>query len=901
MRGSTRKTPTATYRLQLRDGMDFERAARLAPYLSRLGISHLYLSPIFHAVPGSTHGYDGIDFNEIDPQLGGYDGFVFLARALHGVGIGIILDIVPNHMGAHPQNPWWRSVLEWGPNSPYANHFDVDWTAQKLLVPRLGDHYGTVLRSAAMQLIADRKAGEVALQYGDMQLPLNPPSYATILTVAEQERFGALALKFAASTPAGGLEFKADLAACLVDPELAAALDRALEHINGDWEELHKIHEQQVWRLAHWRTARENLTYRRFFEIAELVGVKVEQPDVFEDVHRTILDLVKQGHVDGLRIDHIDGLADPGAYLARLRAAIGGNDFYIVVEKILGSREELRGRWPVHGTTGYEFIAALAQLLVDSASSADLTQAYENFVGEKRDLVAEVVATKRRTLTRNLAGELDHLADLASTLAADDIATRDLGRDTMRRAIVELASAMPVYRTYVDAEGASSEDDTVLKGAIDAARTSREVEDEVAFDFLGRLFKLDFADASRRAAALRFATRFQQTTGPLTAKAFEDTLFYRYNRLIAVNEVGGELDPLGARVERFHGAMQLRRTHPAALTSTATHDTKRGEDARARIYAISEAPLVWAAAVGRWAEMNRALGAEDQARPERESEWMFYQALLGAWPVVLNLNDAVALKSLAERMKAFIVKAAREAKLHTTWTQPDEKYERGLTSFVEQALDPNRSKAFLADFHGTVQPFVRAGIVNSLTQLVLKLFVPGIPDVYQGTETWDLALVDPDNRRPVDFERNCDLLKAEAPPDDLLHAWTTGAVKQRILCAGLQLRQSLDTTLEEGEYVPLEPRGPLQEHIVAFARRSNMDTVVVIGTRLSFSLLPPATPRVAAERWAGTQIHLPAVSRGFTDILTGRRHAPVEDSLQIAEVLRDLPVAVLSSRADQLG
>ncbi len=885
--------PTATYRLQLRNGMDFACAAKLAPYLSGLGISHLYLSPIFTAAPGSTHGYDGIDFNEIDPELGGFDGFAALSRAMQEAGIGIVLDIVPNHMGAHPENPWWRSVLEWGANSPFANHFDVDWAAQKLIVPRLGDHYGAVLQSDGLQLVAEPEIGEIALQYGDMRLPLNPPSYAGILTAADQDIFGALALKFATATAAAGAELKDAFAQCLVDAKASEVLESTLEKINGDWQALHEVHEQQVWRLAHWRTARENLTYRRFFEIAELVGVRVEQPNVFDDVHRTVLDLVREGLVHGLRVDHIDGLADPAGYLNRLRTAVGRDDFYIIVEKILGPGEELRESWSVAGTTGYEFIAALGQLLVDDASREDLTHAYEEFVQEKRDLEAEVVMTKRRTLTRNLAGELDHLADLASTIASEDIATRDLGRDTMRRAIVELASAMPVYRTYVDANGSSVEDDNILQSALEAAQRAREVEDDAAFEFLRRLFKLDFADASRRTAALRFSARFQQTTGPLTAKAFEDTLFYRYNRLIGVNEVGGELDPLGGSIDDFHAAMQARERHPAALSATATHDTKRGEDARARIYAISEAPRRWEEAVRRWAELNADL-RRGEAHPDRDTEWMFYQALLGAWPAQSRPPDADAMQVLSHRMSAFMVKAAREAKLHTTWTQPDEAYEDMLTSFVEAALEPKRSKAFLNDFGAAIQPFVRAGAVNSLTQSVLKLFAPGVPDIYQGTEIWDLALVDPDNRRPVDFVQNDSMAKAEISSDALLDTWTTGAIKQRILRAGLALRRTLGPRLLDATYIALKVTGPLSKHVIVFARKHETGCVVVLGTRLSLEHLDAEAPRIPGPRWADTRVHLPSGCGPLVDVLTGREFGDVAE-LNMSEVLRDLPVAVLRS------
>ena len=890
--------PRATYRLQLRGGMTFARAADLAPYLARLGISHLYLSPIFKAVPGSTHGYDGIDFNAIEPELGGYDGFVALARAMRAVGVRIILDIVPNHMGASPLNAWWRDVLEWGAASAYAGHFDVDWSAPKLIVPRLGDHYGAVLKSGALQLRVDAAAGELSIAYGDMRLPLNLPSYAGVLRMAGEDRFGSLALRFATSSPAGVGELKAELAAALGGSGAAAYLERAAGEISRDREALHRLLEQQVWRLAYWRAARENLTYRRFFEIAELVGIKVEQPNVFEDVHRTVLALVRDGLVDGLRIDHIDGLADPLAYLARLRSAVGRDDFYIVVEKILGPDEELRADWPVAGTTGYEVINDLSRLLVDENCRAQLQDAYARFIGEHRDLTAEVLNTKRRTITRNLAGELDYLTSLAASLAAGDISTRDIGADTLRRAIVELASAMPVYRTYVDARGAKPDDVTIILDAIAAAKSSREVEDEAAFEFLTKLFALDVGGTERQAAALLFVTRFQQTSGPLTAKALEDTLFYRYNRLIAVNEVGGEPDPLGGPITDFHRAMQDRlESAPLALSATATHDTKRGEDARARIYAISEAPDVWSAAVRRWSTMNAPMRTEnvDGIAPGADVEWMFYQALLGAWPAVLKPTDAAGLDDLAHRMRDYMRKAAREAKLHTTWTQPVEDYEAAVEAFVTNVLAPSRSQAFLQDFHTTVQPFVLAGAVNSLTQLCVKLFAPGIPDIYQGTEIWDSALVDPDNRRPVDFVERMAMTKAETTPAQLVADWTTGAVKLQLMRAGLALRGEMGNDFAAADYVPLQVEGPLRRHVVAFARSSAAGWVVVIGTRFSLRLLEGGTPVVPALRWQGTRVRLPATLTQLNDVAAHRTIAADQGAIELSEVFQDLPVAMLRS------
>ena len=764
-------------------------------------------------------------------------------------------------------------------------------------MPRLGEHYGTVLSAGGLRVCVDTSSGELCIAYGDMHLPLNPRTYASVLNAADEEPFRSLALRFATTSPLSVGELKRALAAALADPAAVAALQTAADAISHDHEALHRLHEQQVWRLAHWRTARENLTYRRFFEIAELVGVKVEQANIFEDVHRTVIRLVQEGLVHGLRIDHIDGLADPLAYLTRLRGALGRDDFYIIVEKILGPGEALREDWPVEGTTGYEFINNLARLLVDEGCRAQLQNAYAQFIGEQRDLASEVFNTKRRTITRNLAGELDYLTSLASAVAAGDIATRDIGADTVRRSIVELASAMPVYRTYVDAAGVKPEDVNIILDAIARAKSSREVEDETAFEFLGRLFALDVGGAERRAAALIFTTRFQQTSGPLMAKALEDTLFYRYNRLIAVNEVGGEPDPLGAPIAEFHQAMQDRlQKAPLALSATATHDTKRGEDARARVYAISEAPEVWSAAVRRWSAQNFSIRTEfvDGMVPGPDVEWMFYQALLGAWPAALRPDDGVGLEELARRMGDYMRKASREAKLHTSWTRPVADYEAAVDAFVTGVLSPARSSIFLHDFRATAEPFLLAGAVNSLTQLCVKLFAPGIPDIYQGTELWDLALVDPDNRRSVNFIERMTMTKAESTPTELASAWVTGAIKLQVLRAGLAVREHMSDEFAAANYLPLDVEGPLRRHVVAFARTSAAGSVVVVGTRFSLRLMDRDLPLVSADRWDGTRIVLPHSLGQLHDVMT---HRPLAQNatIEVGSLLRDLPVAILRS------
>jgi (1->4)-alpha-D-glucan 1-alpha-D-glucosylmutase len=894
--------PTATYRLQFRGDMDLDRATDLAPYLAQLGISHLYASPIFTATPGSTHGYDVADFGEIEPAIGGSEGFARLSEALQREGLGLILDFVPNHMGASPFNPWWRDILEWGSESDFAEHFDIDWSAPNLVVPALGQPYGEALRDGLFGLELDAKTGSIALSYYELRLPLTPPSYARILTHAEGDAFPELARRFAVAKSETAAPAKQELAALAADPETRGKLQQAVELVTGDPALMHELHEAQVWRLSYWRAAREGLTYRRFFEIADLVGVRVERPRVFEDIHKLILQLVADGKVQGIRLDHIDGLADPKTYLTRLQEAIGGEEpFYLLVEKILGPGERLRPSWPVAGTTGYEFMQALAGLFVDPASKEPLTQAYDAFVGAPVPYQTVVRETKRRMLARNLAGELEFLKDLARHVADRDPMTRDHGPDSLRRAILELASAMPVYRTYVNVEGPDETDLEVIAGAVAEAKASREVEDDAAVDFIARLLKLDFPDPEVQGAALVFAARFQQTTGPVMAKALEDTVFYRFNRLIALNEVGGEPDEVGAPLAHFHAAMQARLDEqPFGLTATATHDTKRGEDARARLYCVSKMPEEWAKAVGEWAERLAPHRGEIDGTPapEPEFEWLFYQALAGAWPAGLEVPDRAGVDALAERLRAYMEKVLREAKVRTSWTAPNKPYEEAVSAFVASAFG---DRAFLQDFVARTLPLRHAGALTSLSQLAIKLAAPGVPDIYQGTEFWDLSLVDPDNRRPVDYGPiEAALAKiADAEPEDLLQDWRSGRVKLRLLQAGLALRRQSPDLFAEGEYLPLEVTGEKAEQIVAFARRRGDEWLVVVATLLPLALLDGTdAPLVPPAIWGDTAIRLPdeAGPLSLSDALW-EGEVPAGPSLPVSALLARFPVALLHARA----
>ncbi len=796
--------PRATYRLQFREGMDFERAAELVPYLARLGVSHLYASPLFQAVSGSTHGYDVTDHGKLDESLGGMDAFRRLSGALREAGLGLILDIVPNHMAASPENPWWRDVLRHGADSPYAGHFDIDWSAPRLLLPFLGQPYGKAL--AGDELTLGREADGLVLRYYEHAFPLDPRTWPLVLGQA------------GAGPPEGpSAEAPARFARWAADPANATALDERLAQLSRDRALVDRVHVAQPWRLAYWRAGRDALTYRRFFEITGLVGVRVEEERVFDDVHRFLFALLEAGHVNGLRIDHVDGLADPAGYLAQLKEKAPGHP-PIWVEKILAPDEELPGEWPVEGTTGYEFGRLAADVLTNPGGAAEVTAAYHDFIGAAPAPKAMLVEAKREILTWNLAAELEALTGLAGAAVAGDQTARDWGPDTLRRALVALACAMPVYRTYLTGDDAAGADAAILANVEHEARQTAGLEDPAAVSDLVRLVR-----SGTGPAADRLRVRFQQTTGALMAKAMEDTLFYRYNRLVSANEVGGELDPLGIEPAAFHRAIAGRAARqPLGLNATATHDTKRGEDARMRIAAIAEMPGAWRAAVADWDA--RLAGA---AAPDAEMRWLFYQALLGVW-------EPGEREELAQRLSEFMLKAAREAKLATSWTAQNAEYEARLSGFVERALGDD---GFAAAFEAHARPFIAAGARKSLVQTALKLMLPGVPDIYQGTAWADLSLVDPDNRRPVDFEARQVALERPARADRF------NAANMSLIQRLLALRAELPELFASGAYSPLEVASAGGRYLGAM--RAHDGAAVVILAELS----PPASRDAAEPRF----------------------------------------------------
>ncbi|MCY1667927.1 malto-oligosyltrehalose synthase [Rhizobium sp. SL86] len=883
--------PTSTYRIQFRNGMTFDRAVELVPYMKRLGISHLYASPIFTAAPDSTHGYDVADANEIDPELGGREGFERLSTALRGAGLGLILDIVPNHMAAGLENRWWRSIIEWGRDSRYARFFDVNWT-KRLTLPFLGDDFAKVLADGDLTLVFDRKAGCLALGYFDSHYPLAPSTYAQAMDGVDLPLADEIRALAAKADPEREEDFHEAIRGLADGPD-ADRLDAALVEQAKDHRKLQALHEAQPFRLISWRDAPRDLTYRRFFEITGLAGLRVEDQAVFEASHGLILDLVKEGKVDGLRVDHVDGLSDPGAYLDRLRLAVGP-DCYLIVEKILADGEHLPSRWPISGTTGYEFIAALSDVLLAPEAVETFNRHYADVTGKPVDFEAEMRAAKGLMADVNFEGEGLRLLELACEIAASHAEARDLSEEDLAKALRELLIAFPIYRTYGNEIGLELADRQRLTDVMDEVRRGPNPPKPEALTFLGRILIGDVNQASD-AGARMFRTRFQQLTGPLMAKSIEDTLFYRLNPLIALNEVGSEPHGRSFSLDAFHAEMKGRQdSQPAGLSATSTHDTKRGEDARARLYALSEAPDLWRAALDDWRRMNRpaVVSLNDGDAPEPAVEWLIYQALIGVWPDDLGPDDGQGLKALEERFLPYLEKSLREAKLRTSWNEQNQGYEKAVTAYARHLFSPEAAE-FRRDFVSRLDALFLAGAVNSLTQTLIKLTAPGIPDMYQGSESLDLSLVDPDNRRMPDFARLTAGLDESAETSDPA-LWLDGRLKQQVIARILPLRREQPELFRKGDYVPLTVRGKAADHIVAFGRRLHDKRVVVIAPRLMLGAIQDATGLPDASFWAGTTIALDEAfgGGGYRDLMSGN---PVEAGaeLKLEDLLQQAPFSVL--------
>ena len=887
--------PRATYRLQFNRHFTLRDALALVPYLSELGISHLYASPIMEARPGSTHGYDIVDHNRLNPEIGSDEDFRALVAALHDRGMGLILDIVPNHMGVGGHdNTWWLDVLEWGQASPYASYFDINWEAARpdlhgrVLLPVLGRQYGAVLESGEIVLRFDPAEGSFSCWYYEHRFPISPASYAAILA-AGGEVLAPLAQPF---TGRGGGDARARVAAAkerlraaAETPETAAAIDRAVQSFVGrpgrpaTFRRLHRLLDAQSYRVAHWRVAADEINYRRFFNINDLAGLRMEIPALFAAAHRLIFGWARRGDIDGVRIDHIDGLFDPAGYLAALRQSLPAG-FTIVAEKIMARYEALPD-WPIDGTTGYDFANQVLGLFIDPDGEAAMTRLYHRLTGRLEDFDTILYAAKQRIMRVNLASELNVLARRFHRLSMRRWHTRDFTRNGMLAALEEVIAAFPVYRTYVDGRGAAETDRRYIDWAVAQAKKRWLVSDTSIFDFLHEIL----AGATARRGARQAAMQFQQVTGPVMAKAAEDTAFYRYLRLIALNEVGGDPRRFGLSVAGFHHLMRERaQTWPHAMLATATHDTKRGEDGRIRLALVSEMPRRWGQYVTRWLRFNRSRRSDIDGRtvPSRNVEYLFYQALLGAWPHGLDAGDAAAVQALTDRMAAYMAKAVREGKEESGWSNPNLEYEAALTRFVTGTLDATRPNAFLKDFAEFAASLAPLAAVSSLAQLALKLTAPGVPDIYQGCELWDFSLVDPDNRRPVDWAARAEMLRR------LDNAGPCRCEKLYLTHRLLRLRGEHPALFAEGDYTPLVAEGGrADDHLCAFVREHEGEAIAVAVPRLVARLHHGGE----AADWGGTGVTLPN-GGDWEDVLAGTRHAGGR-RVRASELFAGFPVAVL--------
>jgi (1->4)-alpha-D-glucan 1-alpha-D-glucosylmutase len=859
--------PHATYRLQLRAGFDFDEVAEIVGYLADLGISHVYLSPIFKAVDGSTHGYDVVDPRAIDPSLGGDQGYTRMISALREHRLGQLIDIVPNHMATAPSNPWWWGVLASGPSSRYARFFDIDWEGRheaswsKVLAPILGDHYGRVLENGEFELAREGVRFEV--RYYEHRLPLSPESVGLVLSAAAHRsaspKLAELAdqlrqLHTSRIDSAAALErhrtvarLEDELLGALGDASIGAAVDGELKTISGDVDRLHELLDQQNYRLAYWRTANEEIDYRRFFSIESLVGVRADEPDVFDETHGLIFDLVRDGSVDGLRVDHIDGIRDPRVYLDQL--AISTEGVYTIVEKILEDDESLPEDWPVAGTTGYDFLNRVNSIFVDPGSEERMTEIYRSATGETDSYADVLRASKKHILDSSLAAELQNLTAILAQLCSHRLRHRDHTRRALRDTLAEVIASFPVYRLYVGPGGEPSQADrTHTRAAIEEALHR---DPDLDGELLSLVADLALGGVDGEVEG-EFTRRFQQLTAPVMAKGAEDTAFYRYNRMLSLNEVGGDPGRFGIDVDTFHqriSAMAVR--WPETMLTIGTHDTKRSADVRARLNVLAEIPGEWESAVTRWMSMNEPHRIDGVL--DANTEYHFYQSLVGAWPIGAN------------RLRPYMEKATREAKSHTSWMTPDVGYESAVDEFVSGVLGDR-------DFATSVEGFLRdtqlveRGRRNSLRQVTLLLTCPGIPDIYQGSELWDLSLVDPDNRRPVDYDLRRQLSSTAAGPD-----WSIGDDRgdtKHWLTLRLLGARNVD-----GTYDPLQVTGRRAGDVVAY-RSGGMVAVV---------------PVRSDDRWADTLVELPPGR--WRNVLSDDHVAG--GMRDMAELLDQAPLAVM--------
>ncbi|MBV9734551.1 MAG: malto-oligosyltrehalose synthase [Acidisphaera sp.] len=930
-------TVRATARLQFHKDFTLDDAAKLVPYLRGIGVSHLYASPLLTSRPGSMHGYDIVDHHAIDPELGGEPALRRLVPALRAAGLGLILDIVPNHMGVGgADNAWWLDVLEWGRASPYAEYFDIDWEPpdpalrNRMLAPFLGAAYGECLGRGDLVLRFDEGDGRLFVDYFGNRFPINPRDYPHVLRGAA---LATLAEPFARLSTAGGgrdamrrAAERGRAALRQASPDQRRAIEDALAAANADTgearERLHRLLEPQSYRLAWWRAAADEINWRRFFDVNSLAGMRAELPQVFDDTHDYILQLYAEGLIDGVRIDHVDGLADPRGYCRKLRRKLQtaaaqrprelpDEPAIIWVEKILAPHERLPTDWLTDGTTGYDYMSDVAGLLHDPAGEAPLTRLWTTLTGRSGEFLDEAKAARRQILRESLSSELWATAGALHRVARRDLATRDYTLTAIRRALEEVLVHFPTYRIYSGPTGISATDRAVLDWALAGARRTVRSADlpllERIGDWLSGSDLRSVPAGARRQERLRAMVRFQQLSAPTAAKSVEDTAFYRYGRLISRNEVGSEPGHFCVSPAAFHaGNAERRRRFPRALLATATHDHKRGEDVRARLAVLSELPEEWEAALHRWMRLNAPLRREigGTPAPDAADELMLYQTLIGAWPLDLAPDDAEGMRAYIGRVQAWQEKGLREAKRRSEWAAPNAEYETACRDFLTQMLDPARPTHVAQDMVEFVRRIAPSGALNGLIQTVLRLTSPGVPDLYQGTDFWDFSLVDPDNRRPVDYAARQAALNGGQAPAELLGAWQDGRVKQVVIARTLAFRARVPRLFAEGSYQRLRVEGPLAGHVFAFARVHEGRAAITVASRLAARLAGTAgLPRVDPAAWQGTLIASPRslAARACLDVLRvdalgGPAEAGMTGRLLVADVLSALPVAVLELR-----
>ena len=918
------KPLSATARLQFHSGFTLDDGERLVPYFSDLGISHYYASPLLTARAGSTHGYDIVDHNRINEELGGEEALKRLVATLRAHGMGLILDIVPNHMGVGGNdNAWWLDVLEWGRASPYAEYFDIDWDPPdaslrgRMLAPFLGSPYGECLANGDLVLRFDDDDGRLFVSYYTHRFPISPLDYASVLLTGggvlegPARMFGELGPGRRDETRRRAKEAREEL----LLPQYAKAIEETLRAYDAGTpegqERLHRLLERQNYRLSWWRAATDEINWRRFFDVNGLAGVRVEIPEVFEDTHRTVFRLYEQGLIDGVRIDHVDGLASPRDYCRKLRRRLdaltpkrpeGLRDERAVlwVEKILFPHEHLASDWMTDGTTGYDFMNDASAVLHDPAGEAPLTELWTSLTGRPALFEDEAEPARRQILRESLSSELASVAAALHRVARRSLLTRDYTFSGIRGTLIELLTHFHTYRIYAGPGGISESDQRAMDWAMAGARRTVRASDRELLELVGQWVSgtglRDLPAGTRRQEWLRAMVKFQQLSAPTAAKSVEDTAFYRYGRLLSRNEVGSEPSQWAITPAGLHAANRERQKRfPRALLATATHDHKRGEDTRARLAVLSGIPGEWETAVQRWMRLNAPLRRDlGGPAPDAADELMIYETLVAAWPLSLGPDDAGGLDAYRERLGNWLEKSLREAKRHSGWAVPNTDYEGASQAFMAGCLDPARPVAGeIAAFAARIAPY---GAVGGLSQTMLRLASPGIPDLYQGTEGWDFSLVDPDNRRPVDYERRAAALQASEEPAALMRHWRDGRVKQAIIQRALAFRSRAPSLFTVGSYLPLQIEGPRADNVIAFARVHEERSALVAVTRCPIDMpLSESWPVVNGVGWEDTVIIPPKnfIGAMARNMLDKGRSGELDGALRVKELLEYLPVALL--------